>query len=137
MKKRLYIDVDGVLLSKHNTQAASGVIGLLDYIIEHYDCYWLTTHCHGDTGGLLKMMSQYFSFEYLEKMRDIKPTQWDALKTEAIDFSSDFYWLDDYVFNAEKEVLKNHLCSDRLIIVDLDKKDELKRVKDLLITLQA
>ena len=31
---------------------------------------------------------------------------WGALKTDAIDFSSEFIWLDDYIMNAEFSVLK-------------------------------
>ncbi|MBQ3989453.1 MAG: hypothetical protein II630_01310, partial [Bacteroidales bacterium] len=50
---------------------------------------------------------------------------WTALKTEGIDFESDFIWLDDYPREAEKDVLRQHGCYRSLIQVNLDNKDEL------------
>jgi hypothetical protein len=42
--------------------------------------------------------------ETLEKLEDaVRPTNWDALKTEAIDFESDFYWLDDNPLQVERK----------------------------------
>ena len=124
--KKLYLDVDGVFLTKKNTQAAENVDKLLNYILPRFDCYWLTTHCHGgDSSVLLDMLSTYFPQETLCKLRKIKPSTWDTLKTEAIDFESDFYWIDDYVFQAEKRVLKQHNCLDRLVLVDLSREKEL------------
>ena len=124
--KKLYLDVDGVFLTKKNTQAAEGVDEFLNYILPRFDCYWLTTHCRGgDSSILLGMLSTYFSQETLYKLRKIKPSTWDTLKTEAIDFDSDFYWIDDYVFQAEKNILKQRNCLGRLILVDLSKEKEL------------
>ena len=118
--KKLYIDIDGVLLTKKNTKPSNGAEEFINHITEKYDCYWLTTHCrNGNTDSLLNMMSQYFSPEIVKKLKNIKPTAWDTLKTEAIDFTSEFYWLDDFVFEAEKNVLKRHNSLDRLILVDL------------------
>ena len=42
-------------------------------------------------------------------MKCIKPTDWGTLKTDAIDFGEEFYWLDDYPFQAELNVLKDLL----------------------------
>jgi len=36
----------------------------------------------------------------------IQPTNWDTLKTEAIDFTNDFRWFDDNIKEAEMVVLK-------------------------------
>lgn len=131
--KKLYLDVDGVILAKHNTKAAPGAVEFIDYITSYYDCYWLTTHCRdGNPNSLINMLSQYFPVECMIQLKQIKPTRWDALKTEAIDFTSDFYWLDDYVFNAEMEVLKSKSCIDRLIAVNLNNTNELKRIKERL-----
>ena len=125
-RTKLYLDIDGVLLTKHNTQAADGAVELIDFILDNFDCYWLTTHCRdGHADELMKMLSEYFSDVIIQKIAIIKPTIWNTLKTEAIDFSSVFYWLDDYVFEAEKKVLmsKKSLC--QLIMVDLNNKNEL------------
>lgn len=131
--KKLYLDVDGVILTKRNIKAALGSVDLLSYAINHYNCYWLTTHCrNGDTTAVLDMLAQYFPKGFLQKLKQIRPTAWNTLKTEGIDFSSDFYWLDDYVFNAEKEILKSNGCLNSLILVNLNNDNELTRIKDLL-----
>lgn len=131
--KKIYLDIDGVILTTHNTKIATGAIPFLNYILEHYDCYWLTTHCRdGNTGWLLNMLAHFFPSRILEKMKQIKPTKWDTLKTEAIDFNSDFYWIDDYVFNAEIEVLKSKSCLSKLLLVDLRNINELNRIKDVI-----
>ena len=51
-----------------------------------------------------------------------------ASKTEAIDMSEQFVWLDDRPFLAEIEILKIHNCENKLIIVDLNNPNELKRI---------
>ena len=79
-------------------------------------------------------LSAYMDEMMLEKLKSVKPTYWETLKTEAIDFSSDFYWLDDQPFDSEKRILKAHDASGKLIIVNLENKDELKRI---VATLQA
>lgn len=125
-KCKLYLDIDGVLLTTKNIKAVDHAEIFIDFILENFDCYWLTTHCRGgNNDNLLKMLSEYFPNNIIKKISKIKPTLWDTLKTEAIDFNCDFLWLDDYVFEAEKKVLKENNCSDNLLIVDLKNEDEL------------
>jgi hypothetical protein len=50
------------------------------------------------------------------------------LKTEAIDISEDFYWLDDAPLQAEIDYLKKNGVLNRLFIVDLERKDELLNI---------
>ncbi len=126
--KKLYLDVDGVLLTAKETRAADHALAFIDYIIENFDCYWLTTHCKGDTKPVLNRLSEYFDQTVIEKLRALKPTSWNTLKTEAIDFFSDFYWLDDNPMRAEQGIINAKSLNDRLIIVDLDRKDELKNI---------
>lgn len=126
---KVYLDIDGVLLTKSNTHAVDGAEEFLDFVLSKYDCYWLTTHCrNGQTDHLLKMLANYFSDKVMNSLEKVKPTVWNTLKTEAIDFNADFYWLDDYVFEAEKDVLKRHGCLNKLILVNLDNKGELLNV---------
>ena len=131
---KLYLDIDGVLLTTKNTKAADGAIELVDFALSNFECYWLTTHCKdGNSSQVLKLLAQYFSDDVVEKLKKVKPTKWDTLKTEGIDFESDFFWLDDYVFEAEKKVLKKNCRLDNLILVDLNNKDELvKKIKFLI-----
>ena len=97
--------------------------------MDNFDCYWLITHCRdGHADELLKMLPKYFSDVDIQYMAIIKPTMWNTLKTEAIDFISDFYWLDDYVFEAEKKIMMPEKCLCQLIMVDLNNTDELHSV---------
>ena len=105
---------------------------LIDFITSHFDCYWLTTHCKGSIRTPLTYLSTYLDEMMLEKLKLLKPTQWETLKTEAIDFSSDFFWLDDQPFDSEKRVLDAHSALDKLIIVHLENKDEIKRIVAIL-----
>ena len=51
----------------------------------------------------------------------IRPTIWNELKTEAIDFSKDFLWLDDDISLMEREVLRTNNAEHKLIEIDLIK----------------
>lgn len=136
--KKLYIDIDGVLLTIKNTQCPQYAVEFIDYIISEFDCYWLTTHCkEGSVTHLMQYLSSYYDKETLEKLKYVKPTSWVTAKTEAIDFDSDFYWLDDYVFNFEREILGGLGPTDRLIEVQLKYENELKHIKELLQSKQS
>jgi len=49
----------------------------------------------------------------------------ETLKTEAIDFSKDFRWLDDYVMPAERNVLIKNNAQNKLILIDLKNNPEI------------
>ena len=66
-------------------------------------------------------LRQFLPDELIKPCAKIKPTNWRTLKTEAIDFSKDFLLLDDYLLEAEKEILKNHEKLDSWLQIDLDK----------------
>ena len=124
----LYLGIDGVLLDYNTDTYANGAIELIDYITNEFDCYWLTTHCKGDITPAIEYLSNYFSAETIEKLKTIKPTYWEDLKTEGIDFDKNFIWLDDYPFQAELSVLEHFGVSDSIYKVDLRKENELLTV---------
>ncbi len=129
MKKKLYLDVDGVLLTTKNTKAAPGSAAFLDVILSNFDCYWLTTHCKdGKVNMVLDRLAKYYPANIIKKLQVIKPTTWNTSKTEGIDFDSDFFWLDDYVFTFEKKILASKGCTDRLLLVDLNRENELMNI---------
>lgn len=131
--QKLYIDIDGVLLTSRHTKAAPGAAELIDFATKHFDCYWLTSYCKdGDAHFALRLLARYFDEATMEKLQCIKATDWQSRKTEGIDLDSDFYWLDDHPMRAEMEELKKCGKLNSLIVVDLNREDELKRiVKDL------
>lgn len=129
---KLYIDIDGVLLNYDSDSRADNAIELIDYITSEFDCYWLTTHCKGDAGPAIAYLSRYFPEETVQKLVKIKPTCWEDMKTEGIDFDSSFIWLDDYPFQAEEAVLRHFGASESLIKVNLKNEGELLRVLGVL-----
>ncbi len=44
----------------------------------------------------------------MDLIKKIKPTNFSLDRTEAIDFSKNFFWLDKELFDSEKNTLKAH-----------------------------
>lgn len=127
----IYLDVDGVLSTKSGNQA-NFVKEFLEYMVRNHQVYWLTTHCNGDAMFTVRFLERFFDKEVIEIMKNILPTSWSTLKTEAIDFSKPFLWFDDNIFNAEKKVLEENNCLDSFIEVNLEKDpDQLKNYLEL------
>ena len=122
---KLYIDIDGVLLNYETDTRADHSVELIDYITKEFDCYWLTTHCKGDVQPAIDYLSNYFPEEAIQKLRKVKATHWEDMKTEGIDFNSSFIWLDDYPFQAELSVLRNFGAEKSIYRVNLNNQDEL------------
>ena len=102
----LYINIDGVLLDRESNTIAEHSIELIDYITDEFDCYWLTPHCKGNASPAIDYLSEYFPTETIKKLKTIKPTNWEVLKTEGIDFNKNFIWLDRDPLQEEISVLK-------------------------------
>lgn len=128
---KLYLDIDGVLIGK-NQRIPNRIEDFLGFIFKEFDCYWLTTHCKGDIKTVIKYLGEFYPESYEKYWRKIKSTNWDALKTEAIEFSSDFVWLDDQPLQSEMLQLSNHESISNLIIVDLQKDSEISRIRKIL-----
>lgn len=127
----IYLDIDGVLLTKFGDQT-NFVKDFLEYMVKNHHVYWLTTHCKGDSMFTVRFLERFFDDEIIEIMKHILPTSWNTLKTEAIDFSEPFLWFDDNIFNAEKKVLEENNCLDSFIEVNLEKDpDQLKNYLEL------
>ena len=124
----VYLDINGVLLTKDQKQAYF-LKELLNWLTNYHSVFWLTTHCKGDSMGAISYLSQFLDAETLEITKKVQPTNWNTFKIEAIDFSEKFIWLDDYLFEAEKAVLKEHNALDSWIPVDL--KHNPKQLKDI------
>jgi len=102
----------------------------VDFVTAYFECYWLTTHCKGESRTVLKYLAHFMHPETIKKLENaVRPTNWDALKTEAIDFESDFYWLDDNPLQVERTLLEKNRVSNRLIWVNLSRSDELTLIK--------
>ncbi len=120
--KKLYLDIDGVLVS--GGKATVGIVEFLRFVTEHFDCYWLTTHCHGDAKPVFLYLVSRVPAEALPYIEKFKPTTWGGWKTEAIDFSGPFIWIDDNLFEPERQALIAHDALANYIPIDLDKNSQ-------------
>lgn len=100
LKPDLYLDVDGVLLFLDKTENlwlmnlidAGKKFGLFGKI------YWLSAWtCMGTTDQLYR---EHPTFKRLKA----KPLYWKNLKTEAIDWTRPFIWIEDGVLPEERAV---------------------------------
>ncbi len=114
-----------MLLTKQLTKPKYS-IELIQYLTKNHQCFWLTTHCRGGENTTIQYLSQFYSKKELEYFKYILPTDWVDKKTEAIDFNSNFIWLEDYPFESEKLDLVKNKALKSLFVIDLKQKDELK-----------
>ena len=127
----IYLDIDGVILANdlHKSNYSDEFI---KHLVNKYPVYWLTTHCKGDAMFTVRFLERFFDTETIEIMKNILPTNWDTLKTEAIDFSQPFLWFDDDLFNEERKVLTNNNCLDSWVEIDLAKDEhQLKKYLEI------
>lgn len=118
MVKNLYLDIDGVLLKKDGTPAEH-LVSFLKYATENFNCFWLTTHCDGDTTAPFLYLVGKVPQEAVPYLEKIKPAKWRLWKTEGIDFTQDFIWLDDTPFEGERKSLEERGVPEKLIVIDL------------------
>ena len=115
----IYLDIDGVILG--TASPMKDIEDLLTLILDRFpdSVYWLTTHCRGGenrTGEWLRGKLKEELVERLEK--SVRPTDWNVLKTEAIDFSTPFLWLDDELLYSERKALQIHGATDNWIVMN-------------------
>ncbi len=130
----IYLDIDGVLLinEKHATPYADE---LLQAILHEFpdSTYWLTTHNWKGENRAKEVLAPHLKPETVVLLDKVKPTEWGDMKTDAIDFSQKFLWLDDDLWPEEVEVLEKHNATDNFIMIDLAKDpDQLKKIIDLI-----
>ncbi|PIT98448.1 MAG: hypothetical protein COT71_00545 [Candidatus Andersenbacteria bacterium CG10_big_fil_rev_8_21_14_0_10_54_11] len=118
----VYLDIDGVLLASEK-QPALHVHDFVEHLVSNHDVYWLTTHCRtaDDYPHQPLYVLRSLEPETLTLLKQVKATQWDTLKTEAIDFSQPFRWYDDDVFEEERAVLRQKGLLSSWVEIDLSK----------------
>ena len=126
---RIYLDIDGVILTKDLSIPEYGR-EFLSFVTTNHECYWLTTHCKGGMNNALNHLSTCYPASILEKLAMIKPTDWTVLKTEAMVLDDEFIWLEDCPFESEKMMLNKANKIDSLITVDLKRQNELRSVQE-------
>ena len=130
----IYLDIDGVLLINER-YAAPHADELLQTILKEFpdSTYWLTTHNWKGENRAKAVLAPHLKPETVALLDRIKPTEWDEKKTDAIDFSQRFLWLDDDLWPEELVELEKHDATDNFIMIDLAKDPEqLKKIADLI-----
>jgi len=115
----IYLDIDGVLLA-NDRQPALHADTFIKHLVTHHDVYWLTTHCRSLADDPVKnVLEPFFKRETVELLYRIKPTRWDMLKTEAINFDEPFLWFDDQPQASDLVDLRKHDALESWVEVDL------------------
>jgi hypothetical protein len=130
----VYLDIDGVLLA-NESNAANYADEFLQAVLAAYpdSTYWLTTHNWRGENRTKEVLSPYLKPETVPLLDKIKPTVWNEMKTDGINFSEKFIWLDDDLWEDELKVLEAHNATDNFILIDLDKNpDQLKDIADII-----
>lgn len=125
----IYLDIDGVLLP-NEAHAAMGADEFLRAVLNKYpdNTYWLTTHCWRGENRCIEVLEPVLKPETLALLHKIQPTEWGELKTDAIDFSQPFLWLDDDLMVEEAETLKRHDTIDSYVRINLKAEPEQLRL---------
>lgn len=124
MKPNIYLDIDGVLLA-NDLNAAKHVHEFIEVVKERAnEVFWLTTHCKGDATTAYRRLETVLEPKTMALLKDVKATDWDAAKTDGIDFTKPFLWFDDDLFDDERNVLQTNNAIDSWIEVDLAKDED-------------
>jgi hypothetical protein len=124
---RIYLDVDGTIIHEDLQKYNQPALYLREFLeaLKDFPVYWLTSHCvDGNPNAVRRYLSRLLPQELFQYVLRYEPSRWDQLKTEAIDFSSDFIWFDNDVIEAELDALIEHGVSNNLITIDLVKDPE-------------
>ncbi len=126
---KAYIDIDGVLLreGKNGPELIPRFRRVIRFLVSHFDCYWLTTHVRHGSGsaGAVKKLLPYLNRDRVDPaiLAGIKPTEWETLKTEAIDYGGLFIWLEDDPFPSELDVLRKNKCTENFVPIDWKRRE--------------
>jgi hypothetical protein len=130
----VYLDIDGVLLANENN-AANYADEFLQAVLAAYpdSTYWLTTHNWRGENRTKEVLAPHLRPETVPLLDKIKPSVWNEMKTDGINFSEKFIWLDDDLWQDELKVLERHNATDNFILIDLQKNpDQLKDIAEII-----
>jgi hypothetical protein len=127
----LYLDIDGVLLRRRHSgmfdgfELAPRCLAFLEWATLRFRCRWLSMRCR--TGFLdgsrraFRSAGAPLDDTRWAVLNLIEPAAWSVNKPEAIDPTSDFWWVDDNVSAQDRDWLRAHNREDRLIEISSDR----------------
>jgi hypothetical protein len=121
----LYVDIDDTLLmwrstghrGKYIPKAAPGAGDFLRWAVNHFEVRWLSMWCRdgqfqpGNAEELAQLLG--VEVEFITAIPTVRFTDPDKFrdecrKTDGIDFTEDFVWIEDDILQSEKQVLRDH-----------------------------
>ncbi len=119
----IYLDIDGTMIHEDRWDMENPAAdGLAEFIIalRPHNTFWLTTHCRdGNPERAREILKRYLPIELHAEIDRIKPTVWDMMKTEGIDWSQDFIWFDNDISAFEWEKIEQGSENQQAIEVNL------------------
>lgn len=135
----IYLDIDGTMIHENlaEPKAAAGLEAFIVALRPH-NTYWLTTHCRdGNPERPREIIKRFLSPELHADIDHIKPTVWDVMKTEGIDWSQDFIWFDDTI--TEMEWKRFELARPNQQVIEMNLRENPQQLievtKDILVSL--
>jgi hypothetical protein len=140
----IYLDVDGVLLrrscvSRSGFELSPYAEEFLAHLVASHNVFWLTTRCRAgmpnDVARAFRHAMQVASLppKLAKLINAVEPAEWNSCKTEGIDLTANFFWIDDKPTPRALEVLAQHGCEHRWIEARVDHDPvDLLRVHDVL-----
>jgi hypothetical protein len=120
----IYLDIDGTMIHEDRWDMQNPAAeGLADFLValRPHETFWLTTHCRdGNPERAREILKQYLPESLHADIDRIKPTIWDTMKTEGIDWSKDFIWFDNDIMIAERKLFETAKPEQQVIEVNLD-----------------
>lgn len=129
----IYLDIDGVV--RGCASPKEDIENFLNHCLAKYpnSIYWLTTHCNHGVNRAPEALQGILSQELVDRLADtVKPTEWEILKTDAIDKDQDFVWFDDNLFESEERVLDAYNIADGFFRMNSKDSEMAKKVLNYL-----
>jgi hypothetical protein len=117
----MYIDIDGVLVvwdQEYNCIELSRGYGRLMRFCKIHDIqpYWLS--CWNRNPDSLVGLKSLLWPTICPTMAHPEIAQWERAKAEAVDFGSDFVWIEDGLAEQDRNTLEQHDKGDRFFMAD-------------------
>jgi hypothetical protein len=127
----IYLDVDGVLLRRSRVSRSGFELSpyaeeFLAHLVASHNVFWLTTRCRAgmpnDVARAFRHAMQVASLppKLAKLINAVEPAEWNSCKTEGIDLTANFFWIDDKPTPRALAVLAQHGCEHRWIEARVD-----------------
>jgi len=118
----VYLDIAGTLVYTNQYGQRMAALGLEELLVSlrPHTTFWLTTYCtDGDPTRAQEIMKALVPTSLHEDIMRVRPTVWSVQKTEGVDWTQPFIWLDDTIGPEERRRFTTTLPQQRFIQINL------------------